>query len=68
VSAQELQEQADWLADSDQVFEAITTSGFETIEEAKQCLVVMYMPDLSFSRAGISHALKRLEAHYRDKG
>ncbi len=50
--------------DSDTIFNAIVGGEYKTIVEAKQVLTVVYLPDLSFSRAGVSHALKRLKKHY----
>ena len=50
--------------DSDTVFTAISTGNFENFEQAQQAVVMFYVTDLSISRAGISHALKRLERHY----
>lgn len=51
-------------ADSDMIFTQITSGDFNTFEEAQQAVVFFYIPDLSISRAGISHALKRLEKHF----
>jgi len=53
--------------DSDIIFTAITTGSFNNITEAKQALVTGYVPDSRFSRAGISHAMKRLEEYYHAK-
>lgn len=53
-----------WMDDSDRIFTAITTSQIDTLEEAKTVVTQMYVPDTNFDRAGISHALKRLEIHY----
>ena len=50
--------------DSDMIFTAITTGDFKSFDEANQAVVMMYIPDRSFSRSGISHALKRLEKHH----
>ena len=49
--------------DSDTIFLQIT-SAFDSIEDAKAAIVLFYVPDPSFSRAGICHALKRLEKYY----
>jgi len=51
------------LLDSEMIFAAVSTAA-GNLEEAKRMLTVFYVPDLSFSRSGISHALKRLEKHY----
>ena len=58
------QEHASWQRDSDMVFTAISTSGARDFKEAEQMAVMFYVPDMTVSRAGISHALKRLERHY----
>jgi len=58
------EDQAKWLNDSDIIFTAISTSDFETFKEAETAIVMLYVTDMSFSRAGISHALKRLEKFY----
>lgn len=50
--------------DSDIIFTAISTGSFDNFEQAQQAVVMLYVTDLSFSRSGISHALKRLERHY----
>lgn len=53
--------------DSDTIYLQITSGDFATYEEAQQAIVFFYVPDTAFSRAGISHALKRLERYYREK-
>ena len=50
--------------DSDIIFTAISTSGARDFTEANRMVVAFYVEDRSISRAGISHALKRLERHY----
>ena len=50
--------------DSDIIFTAISTGGFEDFKQAQQAVTMLYVTDMSFSRSGISHALKRLEEHY----
>lgn len=57
---QELAEQNKW---SDIIFTAITTGDYNSFEEAMS-VVMLYITDMSVSRAGISHALKRLEDYY----
>jgi len=54
--------------DSDMVFTAISTGAFDSFEEANRAVVMFYVTDMSVSRAGISHALKRLERHYASAG
>ena len=52
--------------DAEIIFKAITTSeGFDTYEQVEEAVMLMYFPDLSFSRAGISLALRRLERVYK---
>ena len=58
------EEQIDWQKDSDIIFDAITRGKFSLYEDARRSVVVLYIPDLTFSRAGICHALKRLKAHF----
>lgn len=53
--------------DSDMIFTQITTGDFDNYEDARRLVVTGYLPDMTISRAGISHALKRLEEHYRVK-
>ena len=53
--------------DSDIIFTAISTSDFDSYKQAEQAVVMLYVTDMSFSRAGISHALKRLERFYATK-
>ena len=53
------------MKDSDIIFTAISGGDFDNFSEAQQAVVMAYVPDMSFTRAGISHALKRLEAHYK---
>ena len=52
------------IADSDRIFTAITSGSIKTFEEANRIVAVGYIMDLSFSRSGISHALKRLQKHF----
>ena len=51
--------------DSDIIFTAISTGGFDDFKQAQQAVTMLYVTDMSFSRSGISHALKRLEEHYK---
>lgn len=52
------------MKDSDTVFTAISTGDFDDFKQAEQAVVMFYVMDMSISRSGISHALKRLEKHY----
>lgn len=52
--------------DSDMIFTQISTSAIVSYEEAERLIVNLYVPDKSVSRAGISHALKRLEKFFKD--
>jgi len=54
------------MKDSDMIFTQISSGDFESYGEAERLIVVLYVPDMSISRAGISHAMKRLERHYAD--
>ena len=53
------------MKDSETIFTAISTSGARDFKEANRMVVAGYIMDMSFSRAGISHALKRLEKFYK---
>lgn len=55
------------LKDSDTIFTSISTGSFESFKEAEQAVVMLYVMDMSFSRAGISHALTRLKDFYDTK-
>jgi len=52
------------MKDSDMIFTQITTGNFDNFEQVSHAVFMLYIPDMSISRAGISHALKRLEKHY----
>jgi len=54
------------MKDSDIIFTAISTGDFDDFKMAEQAVVMLYVTDMTFSRAGISHALKRLEKFYAD--
>ena len=60
-------ETADWKKDSDTIFTAISTGDFDDYKMAEQAVVMFYVTDMSFSRGGISHAMKRLERFYADR-
>lgn len=51
-------------SDADIIFTVISTSDFDDFEQAERVVVMLYVTDMSFSRAGISLALKRLEKFY----
>ena len=55
------------MKDSDQIFTSISTGDFDNFKQAEQAVVMLYVMDMSYSRAGISHALRRLERHYEVK-
>lgn len=55
------------MQDSETIFTAISTGDFRDFKQAEQAVVMLYVTDMSISRAGISHALKRLEKHYAGK-
>lgn len=58
----------DWRADSDMIFTQITSGDFDNFDMANQAVCVIYVPDMTISRAGISNALTRLERHYAERG
>ena len=55
------------MKDSETIFTAISTSGVDNFKDAERMIVFAYVTDMSFSRAGISHALKRLERFYEEQ-
>jgi len=57
----------DQMRDSNMIFTAITTSAIKNYEEAERVVCIGYIMDMSVSRSGISHALKRLEKFYEGK-
>jgi hypothetical protein len=57
-------DERDWQRDSDMIFTQITSGDFPTMKMAEQAICLLYVPDMTISRAGISHALTRLERHY----
>ena len=52
------------MKDSDMLFTQITNGDFDNFPEVQRLICTIYVPDMSISRAGISHALKRLEQYY----
>lgn len=53
--------------DSNMIITQVMNAEFDTIDEVKQLITQVYVPDMTISRAGISHALKLLEAHFEEK-
>lgn len=54
--------------DSDHIFNMITGNfAFDNFEQAEAAVVMLFVRDFSYSRSGISFALKRLEWHYARK-
>lgn len=54
------------MRDSDMIFTQISTSALLTYDEAERLIAKFYIPDRMISRAGISHALKRLEKFFKE--
>ena len=54
----------DFIKDSNIIFTAISTGNFDNFQQAMQVIATLYITDLNFSRAGISHAIKRLDKFY----
>lgn len=50
--------------DSQQIFKIISTADYESFEEAERAVVLFFVMDMSYSRAGISKALDMLRKHY----
>ncbi|MBW8034102.1 MAG: hypothetical protein FVQ79_00090 [Planctomycetes bacterium] len=58
---------AQQTSDSEMIFTAISSGAYDNFDQAQQAVVLFYVPDLTVSRAGISHALERLERHYTEQ-
>ncbi|KKM68230.1 hypothetical protein LCGC14_1462870 [marine sediment metagenome] len=52
------------MRDSDMIFKQITCGDFPDFEIAQEAIALLYIPDMTISRSGISHAFKRLERYY----
>ena len=55
------------MKDSDMIFTQITSADYDNISDANRVIVTLYVPDMTISRAGISHALKMIEKHFNAK-
>lgn len=54
-------------ADSDMIFTQISTGNFDDYKMAEELIVLLYIPDMTISRAGISHAMVRLQRFYAER-
>jgi hypothetical protein len=61
MKAQETIEQQ--MKDSDMIFTQIS-GVFDSKDEATRAVLMLYAPDMSISRAGISHVLGRIQKDY----
>jgi len=52
------------MKDSDMIFKQLTSGGDLSHDECKRMLVMLYVPDMTISRAGISHAMKRIDEYF----
>lgn len=55
------------ISDSDMIFTQVSTGDFDDYKMAERLIVMLYVPDMTISRAGISHAMKRLERFYAER-
>ena len=53
------------MKDSDMIFTQITSANYDNFDDANRVIVMLYIPDMTISRSGISHALKRIEKHFK---
>jgi hypothetical protein len=51
------------MKDSDMIFTQIS-GVFDSKDEAARAVLMLYAPDMSISRAGISHVLGRIQKEY----
>ena len=54
------------MKDSDMIFTQISSGDF-SLADFEEAICMLYIPDMTISRSGISHALKRLERHYKEQ-
>ena len=54
------------MKDSDMIYTQVMSANYDTFDEVNRLVVMLYVPDMTVSRAGISHALKRLEKEFND--
>ena len=55
------------IKDSDMIFTQITNGNFDDYQQAESAIVVLYVQDMTISRAGISRALGRIKKYYEWK-
>ena len=55
------------MKDSDMIYTQITTAFYDNFKEAERAIVVLYIRDMTISRAGISHALGRVERYFKQQ-
>ncbi len=55
------------MKDSNMIFTQITTAFYDNFETANRTIAMLYIPDMTISRAGISHALKRIEQYFKQQ-
>ena len=53
------------LKQANDIFNIITES-FDNLEEAKQALVLLYVPDMRYKREAICKVIGKLEKHYNE--
>ncbi len=51
--------------DAKMIVKQITNAHFDTWEEVERAIVMLYIPDMTISRSGISRALEILQRHYQ---
>jgi len=49
------------MNDSNMICKQMEAANYDNFAEVQRAIVMLYVPDMSISRAGISHALKHLE-------
>ncbi len=54
------------MKDSNMIFKQITTASYTSFREAEIAIVKFYVPDMTISRSGISHALKRVAMFFNE--
>ncbi len=52
------------MKDSEMICAQIFGAEYDTFADAQRTIVTIYVPDMTISRAGISHALKKIKQDF----
>jgi hypothetical protein len=51
--------------DSEMIIKQISSANYDSWEEAQRAVVMLYVPDMTISRSGISLALNKIERSFK---